>query len=507
MKSGRTPQTTDYDFVASTSHIFKRSNPMPLLIRIVCMLVLTACISSSTRAAEIHEEKSEAWSPHRIAAPKASRQADGTVTIEGNGTGTCAGGWQFLYSGVTGGQTYHLSVHAKHHGLTNARDSIQAIALWGRWDPTSRRTQSIPYNYLLPNAASPTEVEFENVVTAPEGATELTIRYIFRWSAEGSSSWSVPHIQKAAAAERKSVKVCVVSDAEKSGHVTKHPMSINGLGLPSDVEKSVNRWASLILDACDRKPQLILTPEAIIGGPNPLENAITLPGPATGPFEKIAREHQVYLMLGVYERSGDARHNSTVLISPEGKVAGVYRKVHLATGEGWSGLTPGYSFPVFSTAIGRIGSIICMDTMLPESSRMLALNGADMICLPIMGDLRADRLTPGTPMFNEDRWKAVMRTRALDNQVNFIIARNEGHGSCIIDRRGDILAWNEGDTNIIEATLPTDTVRYWDGGDVGETTYLLRRPSLYDAFAHDDVLGPLTSKPESAQSKTTTHVP
>lgn len=472
--------------------------PLPVLriSRRVSLVAAVILIAHAAHAADIHLEKSEAWSPHEIASPKTRALASGGVLIEGNGTGACAGGWQFAYSGVKGGQTYRLRARAGHREVANARDSLQVIALWSRWDPATARTQKIPYNYLLPKSASPNETDFEGIITAPEGAKELTVRYVFRWSAKGSSSWSVPQIEPAASAGHKPVKVCVVCDAEKSSHVTRHPMSITGLGLPAEVEKSVNRWASLILDACDRKPQFILTPETIIGGPNPLENAITVPGPATRPFEQIAREHGVHLMLGVYERAGDARHNSTVLISPEGKVAGVYRKVHLATSEGWSGITPGNAFPVFNTSIGRIGSIICMDTMLPESSRMLALNGADIICLPIMGDLRADRLTPGPPLFNEDRWKAVMRTRALDSQANLIIARNSGQGSCIIDRRGDIIAWNEGDTNIIEATLPAEPVRYWDGGEVGETTFLLRRPQLYDAFANDAVLGPLTPKPE-----------
>ncbi|MBX7211584.1 MAG: carbon-nitrogen hydrolase family protein [Verrucomicrobiaceae bacterium] len=462
-------------------------------------------IAFPTHAATIHLEKSEAWSPHQLAAAKTSQQGDGSVRIDGNGTGTCTGGWQFTYSGITGGQAYRLSTHAAHRELANARDSLVAVALWGKWDAASERTQMVPYNYLLPKQTSASGTDFESIVRAPEGASELTVRYIFRWSSNGSSTWSAPHIETTTIAEPKPVKVCIVSNGAKVTAKTKHPMSIQGLGLAPEVEKSVNLWAGLILDACDRKPQLIVTPEVIIGGPNPLQNAITVPGPATQPFEKIAREHQVHLMLSVYERAGDARHNSTVLISPEGKVVGVYRKVHLATSEGWSGLTPGSSFPVFPTEIGRIGSVVCMDTMLPESSRMLALNGADIICLPIMGDLRADRLTPGSPHFNEDRWKAVMRTRALDNQATMVIARNEGHGSCIISARGDILAWNEGDQSIIEATIPTDPIRYWDGGDVGETTYLLRRPHVYEAFTKDEVLGPLSPKP--ADTKTSTLTP
>ena len=150
-------------------------------------------------------------------------------------------------------------------------------------------------------------------------------------------------------------------------------------------------------------------------------------------------------MLGLRQRDDKAVYNSAVLISADGKVQGVYHKVHLATGEDASGITPGDGFPVFPTPIGRIGCLICMDTMLSESSRMLALGGADIICMPIMGDLRADRFSPGQPIFNESRWKAIMRTRAIDNQVCMVVARNDVQGSCIIDRKGDILAWNEGD--------------------------------------------------------------
>jgi len=123
---------------------------------------------------------------------------------------------------------------------------------------------------------------------------------------------------------------------------------------------------------------------------------------------------------------------------------------------------------------------------------MLALGGADIICMPIMGDLRADRFSPGQPIFNESRWKAIMRTRALDNQVCMVVARNEVQGGCIIDRKGDILAWNEGDQEFIYATLPADDGRrVSDGSDLREVTFLLRRPHLYAPFTDPENLGPL----------------
>lgn len=477
----------------------RRVSGFPKLAALTAVFFLLSAPMRAQSADSVRLERSEAWAPQPQAAPKTAQQTNGTVAIEGNGTRTCAGGWQFVYTGVRGGQTYRLRARVGHRDVSNPRDSLLALAYWGQWEPTQNKTKTVPYDYFSPQMVSPGAINFETVVTAPEGATALTIRYLFRWSEQGTSNWSAPQIELAAALERKPVKICVVSNPKTAGSPVKVQPLAAGLGLPGEVEQKVNLWASLILEACQRQPQLILIPETVIGGRNPLDGAIAVPGPATKPFEKIARDHHVYLMLGVYERDRDAVYNSAVLIDPEGKVAGVYRKVHLATDEGWSGISPGNSFPVFDSEIGRIGSMICMDSMLSESARMLALNGADFICLPIMGDLRGDRLTPGPPIFNEDRWKAIMRTRALDNQVCLIVARNEGHGSCIINRRGEIVAWNEGDRSIIEATLPPDTVRYWDGGDVRETTFLLRRPRLYHPYTDDNALGPLTPNPDRNQ--------
>ena len=255
---------------------------------------------------------------------------------------------------------------------------------------------------------------------------------------------------------------------------------------------SVDLWGSLIAAACKEKPQLVVTPEVVIGGKDFRDGAIEVPGPATRPFEKIARENGAYLVLGLRERSGQAVYNSAVLVSPEGKIQGVYHKVHLATGEDVSGITPGDSFPVFPTAVGRVGCLICMDTTVSESARMLGLGGADIICMPIMGDLRADRFSPGAPIFNEGRWKAIMRTRAIDNQLTMVVARNNVQGSCIIDRKGNILAWNEGDQEFTTATLPAeDGYRLWNGGDFREVTYLLRRPHLYGRYTDPANLGPL----------------
>lgn len=463
------------------------------IITMALFLMLTLAPRAGAQAPRL--VAGQAWSPSAIATPATRQTAEG-VALAGNGTATCCGGWQYVFEGIQPGQAYRIRAHAEHKGLGSARDALVAITLWDRWDPKQAATGEKSWNYLFPKPASEHGLDFENTIVAPEGASRLTVRYSFRWSKDGSSEWTKPVVEPVELPRKKPVKICVITKPSRprDQHVKIEPLAA-GLGLAKDVADSVDLWGSLALKACESHPQLIVTPEVAIGGKNAIDGAVEVPGPATRPFEKIAREHNVYLVLGMRQREAGAYYNICALVAPSGKVEGIYRKVHLATSEGLSGLTAGDSFPVFQTAIGRIGCLICMDTMIPESSRMLMVGGADIICLPIMGDLRADRWTAGPPIFSEDRWKALMRTRAIDNQVTMAIARNDGQGSCVIDRKGEIVAWNEGEREVIEATLPAaDGYLSWDGGDVREVTTMLRRPHLYAPFVDEGNIQPFEKR-------------
>jgi len=224
-----------------------------------------------------------------------------------------------------------------------------------------------------------------------------------------------------------------------------------------------------------------------------LDLAVPAPGPETDVFAEICRQHRMRILLGLFERDGDAVFNTAALIDPQGEIEGKYHKVHLAVGgETESGILPGDGFPVFDTEIGRLGCNICMDSSAAESSRMVGLNGADFLLLPIMGDHRASRWQPGPPLFNESRWKAIMRTHAMDSQVCMVVARNRAHGSCIVDRKGEILAWNEGDEDWITATVPRhDGYLTWNGGCFRAVNWMQRRPHLYGAFSDESNRGSL----------------
>ncbi len=143
-----------------------------------------------------------------------------------------------------------------------------------------------------------------------------------------------------------------------------------------------------------------------------------IPGPSLLALQSLCAEHQSYLVVGMLERAGDAVYNSAVLLGPEG-LMGTYRKIHLP----WLGVdrfvTPGnLGFGVWDTAIGRIGIAICYDLRFPESLRVLALRGADIVALPTNW--------PDTSQLMPD---FVTRTRALENRVYLLACNRVGEES------------------------------------------------------------------------------
>ena len=93
-----------------------------------------------------------------------------------------------------------------------------------------------------------------------------------------------------------------------------------------------------------------------------------------------ARDHGLYLAAGICERAATRLFNSAVLIGPDGYL-GTFRKVHLWNEENLFFEPGDLGFPVFPTPIGRLAAIICYDGWFPESWRLCALQGADIVCM------------------------------------------------------------------------------------------------------------------------------
>ena len=144
------------------------------------------------------------------------------------------------------------------------------------------------------------------------------------------------------------------------------------------------RWAT---EAANRDAQLIVLPELASSGyvfGDEDEAARTAESPDDGPLASalhdLCAQRGLHIVTGINERDGDCRHNSAVLVGPEGRLA-TYRKLHLYYNE-QSWFEPGGQLPLVDTPIGRVGMIICFDLWFPEAARALALAGAEIIAVP-----------------------------------------------------------------------------------------------------------------------------
>src|SRR4030066_2138893 len=128
-------------------------------------------------------------------------------------------------------------------------------------------------------------------------------------------------------------------------------------------------------------------------------------------LSELSHQKGLYIVAGLPEKDGDRFFNSAVFIGPDGFV-GVYRKTHLFFEEKLF-FSPGDTgFRVWDTEIGRVGIMICFDWFFPESMRVLALMGADIIAHP------ANLVLPYCP--------AAMPVRCLENRVYAITANRIG---------------------------------------------------------------------------------
>jgi len=95
---------------------------------------------------------------------------------------------------------------------------------------------------------------------------------------------------------------------------------------------------------------------------------------------EVCASADMYCVVGLNESDRELRHNSAILIGPEGHIA-TYRKLHLFNDE-QSWFEPGGELPVVDLPFGRVGMVICYDLWFPEAVRALALAGAEVIAVP-----------------------------------------------------------------------------------------------------------------------------
>jgi N-carbamoylputrescine amidase len=270
-------------------------------------------------------------------------------------------------------------------------------------------------------------------------------------------------------------------------------VAVAQLALGPDVDRNLGRAGELVAEAAARGAQVVLLPELFASqyfprAPSAESLALAEPAErsrAVHAMRLLARTHEVVLPVSYFERDGERRFNSVLVLDADGSELGRYRKSHIPDGPGYEEkqcFAPGDTgFAVFESRYGRIGVGICWDQWFPECARAMTLLGADLLLYP-----SAIGSEPTRPELDtEPAWRRVMLGHAVANTIPLAASNRVGdedgqrfYGSSFIaDGRGELLCTLDREQQgVAVAEIDLDAwrrEREWMGllGD--------RRPDLY----------------------------
>lgn len=159
-----------------------------------------------------------------------------------------------------------------------------------------------------------------------------------------------------------------------------------------------------------------------------VRSAEPLSGPTVTRYRELARELDITLLIGSVNEAAPTPgkcYNTSVLIGPDGRILGAYRKIHLFDVDVSDAVRflesdtceAGDEVVVVDAPVGRIGLSICYDLRFPELYRRLVDQGASILTVP-----SAFTLTTG-----KDHWQALLRARAIECQAWVVAPGQFGH--------------------------------------------------------------------------------
>ncbi len=198
-----------------------------------------------------------------------------------------------------------------------------------------------------------------------------------------------------------------------------------------------------------------------------------IPGPLTEELSKAAKKNNIVLVGSVFEKRTDGLyHNTAVIFDKDGSLVGKYRKMHIPD-------DPGYyekyyfafgdqGFIPIQTSIGKLGVMVCWDQWFPESARLMALAGAQVLIYP--------SAIGWDPLDDEDEqqrqfqaWQTIQQSHAIANNLPLICTNRTGYEedsskqsegidfwgqSFVTDTMGKIIAQaSQTEAEIIKATI------------------------------------------------------
>ena len=348
-------------------------------------------------------------------------------------------GWFQKSFEVKGGFFYRFEARRKTVGVTHLRQSCLVRIVWQDADGAGVKLDTAP-EYLTPGLPIPSaEPEYpvdgpkdaegwtlvSGVYRVPSKAARAIVELHLQWAPGGRVEWCGAYLTPTEAPAPRKVRLATIHH-RPSG---KSP------------RENCAEFAPLIAEAAQKHADLVVLGETVPSAnvkAKPEDLAEPIPGSSTTYFADLARQHHLHLVLSLYEREAHLIYNTAVLLGPDGSLIGKYRKVSLPPGEAAKGIAPGREYPVFETAFGKVGLMVCYDGFFPEVARELTKNGAEVIawpvwgCNPLLAQARACEnhvfLVSSTFMKPEDGWMH----SAIYDQGGRPIAKADTWGTVVV---------------------------------------------------------------------------
>ena len=324
---------------------------------------------------------------------------------------------------VSPGQVYRLRVVLRCHGIDDPGLSLSPQILWRRGDRPEAECAVDATRYWH---REDDLLVAEDDLAAPTGCDGAEIRVLLRYAALSRVWIESVSLTLGSRPAPRPLALAVMRGCPP-------PPSTPAANLAYYGER-LDRAAALGAD-------LALLPEFVNYASLPAargEGLVTLaealPGRWCSMLAERACRHGMWVGAGLLEREHEFVYNTAVLLDRQGVLVGKQRKVHPYWPEEPAGVLPGDTFATLATEFGQVGFMICYDSWWPESARLLALRGAELILFPNAG--------------YEER---IMAARAIDNNV-YLAASSLYSPAAVYDSRGTALVSSVVD-GIVTATI------------------------------------------------------
>lgn len=218
----------------------------------------------------------------------------------------------------------------------------------------------------------------------------------------------------------KKIKVAVIQ--HECSHKYKENIKIS----EKAIKKVAAKGAKLVL-----LPELNMNPYFCIDvNKSNYKLAESISGKTTKKLQDIAKENNIIIVATIFEkRAKGLYHNTAIVLDKDGSLAGFYRKMHLPEDPGFYEkyyFAPGDTgFKPIKTSIGKLGVLICWDQWFPESARIEALYGADILLFPsAIGWEKVEKQSEKNRQL--DAWFTIQRSHAIANNLPVMASNRVG---------------------------------------------------------------------------------